>query len=112
MNNLRNKVQLIGNLGTTPEVVEFKEGQKLVKLTLATNESYKNKDGEIIKETQWHNLVVFGPNAKVAEQYLEKGKEICIEGKLSNRSYDDKNGNKKYVTEIIVQEFLMLGKKQ
>ena len=112
MNNLRNKVQLIGNLGTAPEVVEFKEGQKLVKLTLATNESYKNKDGEIIKETQWHNLVVFGPNAKLAEQYLEKGKEICIEGKLSNRSYDDKDGNKKYVTEIIVQEFLMLGKKQ
>jgi len=112
MNNLRNRVQLIGNLGTAPEVVEFKKGQKLVKLTLATNESYKNKDGEIIKETQWHNLVVFGPNAKVAEQYLEKGKEICVEGKLNNRSYDDKEGNKRYVTEIVVQDFLMLGKKQ
>ena len=111
MNNLRNRVQLIGNLGTTPEVVEFKKGQKLVKLTLATNESYKNKDGEIVKETQWHNLVVFGPNANIAEQYLEKGKEICIDGKLNNRSYEDKEGNKKYITEIVVQDFLMLGKK-
>jgi len=112
MNNLRNRVQLIGNLGTAPEIVEFKKDQKLVKLTLATNESYKNKKGEIIKETQWHNLVVFGPNAKIAEQYLEKGKEVCIEGKLQNRSYEDKEGNKRYVTEIIVQDFLMLGKKQ
>ena len=112
MNDLRNRVQLIGNLGTAPEVVEFKKDQKLVKLTLATNESYKNKKGEVIKETQWHNLVVFGPNAKIAEQYLEKGKEICVEGKLKNRSYEDKEGNKRYVTEIVVNDFLMLGKKQ
>ena len=112
MNNLRNRVQLIGNLGTTPEVIDLKEGRKLVKLTLATNDTYKNKKGETIKETQWHSLTVFGNLAENAEQHLEKGKEICIEGKLNNRAYDDKDGNKKYVTEIVVQELLMLGKKQ
>lgn len=112
MNNLRNRVQLIGNLGTTPEVIEFKEGRKLVKFTLATNESYKNKKGETIKETQWHNIVAWGNSAKIAEQYLEKGKEVCVEGKLSNRNYEDKDGVKRYVTEIVVQDILMLGKKQ
>jgi len=112
MNNLRNRVQLIGNLGTAPEVVELKEGRKLVRLTLATNESYKNKKGETIKETQWHNLIAWGNTAKIAEQYLEKGKEICIEGKLVNRSFEDKDGNKRYVTEVVVQDILMLGKKQ
>ena len=89
MNNLRNRVQLIGNLGTTPEVIALKDGKKLVKLTLATNDTYKNKKGETIKETQWHNLTVFGNLAEIAEQHLEKGKEICIEGKLNNRAYDD-----------------------
>ena len=74
MNNLRNRVQLIGNLGTTPEVIDLKEGKKLVKLTLATNDTYKNKNGETIKETQWHNLTVFGNLAEIAEQHLEKGK--------------------------------------
>ena len=78
MNNLRNRVQLIGNLGTTPEVIDLKEGRKLVKLTLATNDTYKNKKGETIKETQWHNLTVFGNLAEIAEQHLEKGKEVCI----------------------------------
>ncbi len=112
MNNLRNRVQLIGNLGTTPEVIDLKEGRKLVKLTLATNDTYKNKKGETIKETQWHNLTVFGNLAEIAEQHLEKGKEVCIEGKLNNRTYDDKDGNKRYVTEVVVQELLMLGKKQ
>ena len=102
MNNLRNRVQLIGNLGTTPEVIDLKEGKKLVKLTLATNDTYKNKNGETIKETQWHNLTVFGNLAEIAEQHLEKGKEVCIEGKLNNRTYEDKYGNKRYVTEIIV----------
>jgi len=111
MNNLRNRVQLIGNLGTTPEVIQLKEGNKLVKLTLATNDSYKNKKGELIKETQWHTLVAFGNNASIAEQYLTKGKEVCIEGKLNNRSYEDKDGTKRYVTEIVVNDILMLGKK-
>ncbi len=112
MNNLRNRVQLIGHLGTTPEVKELQNGNKMVKLTLATNESYKNQKGEKVKETQWHNIVVWGPQAKIAEKYLEKGKEVCIEGKLNNRTYEDKDGIKRYVTEVICNEILMLGKKQ
>lgn len=111
MNNLRNRVQLIGNLGAAPEVTEFENGKKMVKITLATNEAYKNQKGEIVKETQWHNLTLWGNNATIAEKYLDKGKEICIEGKLNNRTYEDKDGVKRYITEVIVNEILMLGKK-
>lgn len=111
MNNLRNRVQLIGNLGNEPEVKTFDSGKKMAKLTLATNESYKSQSGETIKETQWHSLVAWGAQADIAEKYLEKGKEVCIDGKLSNRSYTDKEGVKRYVTEIVINEILMLGKK-
>lgn len=111
MNQLRNRVQLIGNLGTNPEVINLENGKSFVKMTIATNESYKNQKGETIKETQWHNVVAWGNQAQIAEKYLLKGKEICIEGKLSNRSYTDKDGVKRYITEIICHEILMLGKK-
>ena len=112
MNNLRNKVQLIGNLGDNPEIVNLDSGKKLAKLSIATNESYKNAQGEIIKDTQWHNLVAWGKTADIIEKYLQKGNEIAVEGKLVNRNYDDKDGNKRYVTEILVNELLMLGGKK
>ena len=112
MNNLRNRVQLIGHLGANPEIKTLENGNKMVKMTIATNESYKNQKGETVKETQWHNVVLWGNQAKIAEQYLQKGNEICIEGKLNNRDYTDKEGVKRYITEILCQEILMLGSKK
>ena len=111
MNGLRNSVRLIGNLGANPEVKEFESGKKVARFTLATNETYTNQQGEKITDTSWHNLVLWGKTAEIAEKYLEKGSEVAIEGKLTNRSYTNKEGEKKYITEIIVNELLMLGKK-
>lgn len=108
---LKNKVQLIGNLGKAPEVRNTESGKKLVRFSVATNESYRNAKGEKVTETQWHNLVAWGPIAETAEKYLSKGTEVCVEGKLVNRNYTDKEGNKKYITEIQVNELLMLGAK-
>ncbi len=108
---LKNKVQLIGNLGNTPEVRNTESGKKLVRFSVATNESYRNAQGEKVTETQWHNLIAWGSVAEIAEKFLVKGTEVCIEGKLINRSYTDKEGNKKYITEIQVNELLMLGAK-
>ena len=108
---LKNKVQLIGNLGNTPEVKAFDNGKKVATFRMATTEVYRNAKGEKIKETQWHNLVAWGKLAEIAEKYLSVGKEVAVEGKLVNRSYNDKDGNKKYITEIQVNELLMLGAK-
>lgn len=108
---LKNKVQLIGNLGNNPEIKTLDGGKKLARFSIATNESYRNAKGEKITETQWHNLVAWGKTAEVAERYLSKGSEVAIEGKLTNRSYNDKEGNKKYITEVQVNEILMLGEK-
>ncbi len=112
MNNLKNKVQLIGNLGNNPEIVNLDSGKKLAKFSIATNESYRNAKGETVKETQWHNLVAWGKTADIIEKYLQKGNEVAIEGKLVNRNYDDKDGNKRYITEVLVNEILMLGNKK
>ena len=109
MNTLRNKVQLIGHLGNKPELITLDSGKKLAKFSLATNESFKNAQGEKITNTEWHNLVAWNKTAEIAEQYLEKGREIAIEGKLTSRSYDDKDGNKRYITEVVVSELLLLG---
>ena len=111
MNTLRNRVQLIGNLGTAPEVKTLAGGKKMAKLVIATNESYKNKKGEKVTETTWHNLTAWGNHAEFAEKFLEKGSEIAIEGKIKNNNYTDKDGIKRYVTDIEVNEFIMLGKK-
>ena len=108
---LKNKVQLIGNLGNAPEVRTTETGKKLVKFSVATNEIYRNASGEKIKETQWHNLIAWGKVAEIAEKFLNKGTEVAIEGKLINRNYTDKEGNKKYITEIQVNELLLLGSK-
>ena len=111
MNTLRNKVQLIGNLGNDPEIITLESGKKLAKLSIATNESYKNTEGEKVTDTQWHNVIAWNKTAEIIENYLQKGSEVAIEGKLTNRSYQDKEGVKKYITEIVCNELLMLGGK-
>ena len=109
---LKNKVQLIGNLGNNPEIRTTESGKKLARFSLATDETYRSAKGEKVTETQWHNLVAWGKIADIAEQYLSKGSEVAIEGKLINRNYTDKEGNKRYVTEVQVNEVLMLGEKK
>ncbi|WP_442794843.1 single-stranded DNA-binding protein [Pelobium manganitolerans] len=111
MNNLRNSVRLIGFLGAAPELKEISKTKKLAKLSLATSDSYRNDKGERVEDTQWHNLVLWDKQADVAVKYLDKGSEIAIEGKLVTRNYSDKDGIKRYYTEILVNELLMLGKK-
>jgi|SRR6185437_1025779 len=111
MNALKNKVQLIGNLGNAPEVKNTEKGRKLAKFSIATNETYYNAKGEKVTETQWHNLVAWGKVAEVVEKYLNKGSEVAIEGKLMNSNYTDKDGNKRYYTEIQVHELLLIGGK-
>jgi single-strand DNA-binding protein len=111
MNNLRNSVRLIGFLGTAPEVKEFSKNKKVAKLNLATNFNYKNDKGERVEETNWHQLVVWNTQADLAVQLLNKGSEVAIEGRLVTRAFNDKEGNKKYITEIVVNEFVLLSKK-
>jgi len=108
---LKNKVQLIGNLGNAPEVKTLDSGKKMARFSIATNESYRNAKGEKITETQWHNIIAWGKVAELAEKYLTRGKEVMIEGKLVNRNYTDKEGNKKYITEVQLSELLLLGEK-
>lgn len=110
MANLRNSVQLIGRLGKDPEIKTFSSGKKLATLTLATNETYTNQKGEKVKDTQWHNLVIWGKLVGIAQNYLKKGNEVAIEGKLVHRMYES-NGEKKYITEISVNDLVMLGGK-
>ncbi|MEO9532730.1 MAG: single-stranded DNA-binding protein [Crocinitomicaceae bacterium] len=112
MNNLRNKVQLIGNLGQAPEIISFENGNKLAKVSLATNEYYKNSKGEKVQETQWHSITAWGKQADIFEKYIKKGQEIAVEGKLVTRSYETKEGEKRFRTEVQVSEILMLGGKE
>lgn len=111
MNALRNKVQLIGHVGNDPEIKNFEGDRKLANLTLATNETYRNDQGEKVVETQWHKVVAWGKSAELIEKFVTKGKEIAVEGKLVHRSYDDKDGQKRYVTEVVINELLLLGGK-
>lgn len=111
MNTLKNKVQLIGNLGKDPEITNFESGKILAKFSIATNDSYKNAQGEKITDTQWHNIVAWGKTAQIIEKYVTKGKEVAIEGKLTSRSWEDKDGIKRYTTEVVCNELLMLGTK-
>jgi len=110
MNAMRNTVQLIGNVGNDPEIKTFDGGRKLANLTIATNDSYKNDKGEKVEQTEWHKVVAWGKTAEIIEKYVTKGLQIAIEGKLTHRSYDDKNGEKRYVTEVVVNDVLLLGK--
>jgi single-strand DNA-binding protein len=109
MNALRNKVQLIGNLGNAPQVITTENGKKLAKFSMATNETYTGRTGRKETETTWHNIIAWGNVAEIAEKFLTKGKEIALEGKLINRSYTDKDGVKRYITEVQVNELLMIG---
>lgn len=109
---LRNKVQLIGNLGNHPEVKDTEGGKKWARFSVATNETYRNAKGEKVVETQWHNLVAWGKVAEIVERFLNKGTEVAVEGKLIHRNYVDKDGVKKYVSEVQVNEVLLLGSKQ
>jgi single-strand DNA-binding protein len=111
MNKLRNRVQLIGHLGMNPEVKTLESGTKLAKFSLATNDSYVNNKGEKVEETEWHNVIAWNKTAELVESYLEKGREVALEGKLTSRSWDDENGNKRYITEIVCNEILFLGGK-
>jgi len=111
MNNVKNKVQLIGNLGNAPEIKILDGGKKLARISLATNETYKNTKGEKITETQWHNVIAWDKTAEIMEKYFTKGLEVLIEGKLVNHNYTDKEGNKKYATEVQANELLILTKK-
>ncbi len=111
MSTLKNSVTLIGNVGQNPEVKTLENGQKVANFSLATNETYYNKAGEKVTQTYWHKLVAWGKTAEIIENYVHKGKEIAIEGKLTNRNYEDKNGQKQYITEVLVNEVLLLGQK-
>ncbi|WP_179343189.1 single-stranded DNA-binding protein [Winogradskyella ursingii] len=110
MNTLRNKVQLIGNLGNDPEIINLESGKTLAKFSIATNESYKDASGQKQTKTDWHNIVAWGKTAQIVEKYVTKGKEVAIEGKLTTRSWEDKDGIKRYMTEVVCNELLMLGK--
>lgn len=109
MSTLKNKVQLIGNVGQEPTITNLESGKKVVRFSLATNEHYKDAKGEKQTDTNWHNVVAWGKTAEIIEKYVTKGKEIAIEGKLTARSYDDNEGIKRYVTEVLVGEILLLG---
>ncbi|WP_010249413.1 single-stranded DNA-binding protein [Myroides injenensis] len=111
MSSLKNRVQLIGRVGQDPEVKRFDGGSVKATLSIAINDVYYNDKNERVESTQWHNLVLWGKTAEIAEKFVTKGKEIAVEGKLNNRSFEDKEGNKRYVTEIIVSEILLLGSK-
>lgn len=108
MSTLRNKVQLIGNVGSNPEVKTLENENKLAKFSLATNESYTNSKGEKVQQTTWHNLVAYGPIVNVIEKHVEKGKQLAVEGKLTYRDYQDKDDQQKTITEIIIDEIVLL----
>ncbi|WP_416440778.1 single-stranded DNA-binding protein [Phnomibacter sp. MR] len=111
MNAMKNRVQLIGHLGKDPEVRAIDNGNKMARFTIATNETYQNNKGEKVTDTQWHNVVAWGKTAELVEKLLQKGHEVALEGKLENRSYTDKDGQKRYITEVVTSEFLLLTKK-
>lgn len=110
MTSLKNSVQLIGRLGNDPQIRSFESGKQMATFSLATNETYYNNKGEKVDDTQWHNVVAWGKKAQIVDDYLKKGSEIALEGKLVNRSYE-KEGEKKYITEIVMNELLMIDKK-
>ena len=108
MNNLRNRVNLIGNIGIDPQVREVQGGKKMARFTLATKDTYRNNDGEKVTETQWHNIITWGAKAVFAEKYLRAGQEVAIEGKLNHREYTDEKGDRRFYTEVVANDMLIL----
>ncbi len=108
MNALRNKVMLVGNLGQDPEMKTLDSGKKVVHFTLATKEDYKNTEGQKVKETTWHNIVAWNGLAEVASRFLKKGNEVFVEGRIVYRTYEDKKGSTKNVTDIVLNDLLLL----
>ncbi|MDP4679163.1 MAG: single-stranded DNA-binding protein [Cyclobacteriaceae bacterium] len=106
-----NKVILVGNLGKDPEVRHLENGRAVANFSLATTESYKNKQGEKVTQTEWHNIVLWTPLAELAEKYLKKGNQVYIEGKITTRSYEDKEGVQKYISEVVGRDMTFLGTK-
>ena len=106
-----NKVILVGNVGKDPETRYLDESTAITKFPMATSETYKNKSGERVSNTEWHNIVLWRGLAQVAEKYVKKGTQIYIEGRIKTRSYDDADGNKKYITEIVGDQMTLLGRK-
>lgn len=111
MSTLRNKVQLIGNIGIEPKITMLESGKKVARFSMATNAYYRNAEGEKVQSTQWHAIVAWNTKAELIEQHTYKGKEIAIEGKLVSRTYTNVEGMKCYVTEIIAHEILLFGAK-
>jgi single-strand DNA-binding protein len=111
MNSLRNKVQLIGNLGQDPEIRTFENGRAVARFSLATKESYRDAEGKKVTETQWHNLIAWGNLAKIIQKYLIKGSEVAVEGKLTHRTFEDKEGKKRFFTEVVLTDLVMLRNK-
>ena len=112
MNTINNKVQLTGHLGMNPDIRTLEGGKKMARISIATSDSYTNAKGEKITETYWHNIIAWGKTAELAEQSLVKGSQVSVEGKLVNRSYVDKQGVKKYITEVVANELLVIKKKE
>ncbi|MCB0430533.1 MAG: single-stranded DNA-binding protein [Flavobacteriales bacterium] len=106
-----NKVILVGNLGKDPEVKYLENGTAIAKFPLATSESFKDRSGNRVEQTEWHNIVLWRGLAEVAEKFLKKGHQVYIEGRIKTRSWDDQDGNKKYMTEIVADQMTMLGKR-
>ena len=111
MSTLKNHVQLIGNVGQEPTITNLESGKKVARFSLATNEYYKDAKGEKQTETNWHTVVAWGKTAEIIKKYVDRGKEVGVTGKLNTRSYEDKEGIKRYVTEIEANEILLLGSK-
>lgn len=111
MNALKNKVQLIGRLGAKAEIKTTANGKVYTRISLATHESYTNAKGEKVRETTWHNLIAWGKTAEIIHKYTDKGTELAVEGKLVNREYVGKDGVKRQVTEVMVNEVLLTGDK-
>ena len=107
---MKNSVQLIGHVGQEPEIKNLESGKKLANINIATNEVYYRENGDKVEQTQWHRVTAWGNTADIIERFVTKGKEIAIEGKLSHRSYDDKDGNKRYITEVMVNELVLMSK--
>jgi single-strand DNA-binding protein len=112
MNNIRNRVQLIGRLGGDPEIKSFENNRKMAKLNLATSEVYNNTKGERVESTEWHNIIAWGKTAERAEEYLLKGMEVMVEGKLTHRQYTDKEGVKRYITEVEASDLVLMNVKK